>query len=55
MVTGEVLTRLYGHHVDVLHVHGRILVVAGAADDGAAVDGSAGHEAAATGPAAGVG
>ena len=23
------LTALYGHHVDVLHVHGRILVVAG--------------------------
>jgi zinc/manganese transport system ATP-binding protein len=29
VVTPEVLTRLYGHHVDVLHVHGRILVVAG--------------------------
>jgi zinc/manganese transport system ATP-binding protein len=31
VVTSEVLSRLYGHHVDVLHVHGRILVVAGAA------------------------
>ena len=30
----EVLSALYGHHVDVLHVHGRILVVAGpGADD----------------------
>jgi zinc/manganese transport system ATP-binding protein len=31
VVTSEVLSRLYGHHVDVLHVHGRILIVAGAA------------------------
>lgn len=29
VVTGEVLSRLYGYHVDVLHVHGRILVAAG--------------------------
>ncbi len=29
VVTTEVLTRLYGHRVDVLHVHGRVLVVAG--------------------------
>jgi zinc/manganese transport system ATP-binding protein len=29
VVTPEVLTRLYGHRVDVLHVHGRVLVVAG--------------------------
>ena len=28
VVTSEVLSRLYGHHVDVLNVHGRILVVA---------------------------
>src|SRR5262249_4156085 len=35
VITTEVLSRLYGHHVDVLRVHGRILVVAGA---GAAVD-----------------
>ncbi len=30
VVTSDVLSRLYGHHVDVLHVHGRVLVVAGA-------------------------
>jgi zinc/manganese transport system ATP-binding protein len=29
VVTSEVLSQLYGHHVDVLHVHGRVLVVAG--------------------------
>jgi zinc/manganese transport system ATP-binding protein len=40
VVTGEVLSRLYGHHVDVLHVHGRILVVAGAAGPEAAVPAS---------------
>ncbi len=38
VVTSEVLSRLYGHHVDVLNVHGRILVVADtgphALDDG---------------------
>jgi zinc/manganese transport system ATP-binding protein len=33
IVTGEVLSRLYGHRVDVLHVHGRVLVVAGSGDD----------------------
>jgi zinc/manganese transport system ATP-binding protein len=33
VVTGEVLSRLYGHRVDVLHVHGRVLVVAGPAAD----------------------
>ena len=27
----DVLSELYGHHVDVLQVHGRVLVVAGAA------------------------
>jgi zinc/manganese transport system ATP-binding protein len=38
VVTTEVLSRLYGHHVEVLHVHGRVLVVAGsAAGDLAAV------------------
>ena len=26
------LSELYGHHVDVIHVHGRILVVAGRGD-----------------------
>ena len=34
VVRSDVLSRLYGHHVDVLHVHGRVLVVAGAAADG---------------------
>jgi zinc/manganese transport system ATP-binding protein len=29
VVTTEGLSALYGHHVDVLHVHGRIVVVAG--------------------------
>jgi zinc/manganese transport system ATP-binding protein len=44
VVTSEVLSRLYGHHVDVLDVHGRILVVADVGprggDDGAAPAGS---------------
>jgi zinc/manganese transport system ATP-binding protein len=31
VVRTDVLSRLYGHHVDVLHVHGRVLVVAGPA------------------------
>lgn len=30
VVRSDVLSRLYGSHVDVLHVHGRVLVVAGA-------------------------
>ncbi len=25
----DVLSRLYGQHVDVLHVHGRVVIVAG--------------------------
>jgi zinc/manganese transport system ATP-binding protein len=29
VVTSENLTKLYGHHVDVVRVHGRVLVVAG--------------------------
>jgi zinc/manganese transport system ATP-binding protein len=29
VVRADVLGKLYGHHVDVLHVHGRVLVVAG--------------------------
>jgi zinc/manganese transport system ATP-binding protein len=29
VVRGDVLSKLYGHHVDVLRVHGRVLVVAG--------------------------
>ncbi len=28
VVRSEVLSRLYGHHVDVVHLHGRVLVVA---------------------------
>jgi zinc/manganese transport system ATP-binding protein len=32
VVRTEVLSELYGHHVDVLHVHGRVLVAAGEAD-----------------------
>ena len=42
VVQAEVLSRLYGQHVDVLHVHGRVLVVAApAAGEGA--DLTAGH------------
>jgi len=33
VVRSDVLSRLYGHHVDVLHVHGRVIVVAGAGQD----------------------
>jgi zinc/manganese transport system ATP-binding protein len=33
VVRSDVLTELYGHHVDVLRVHGRVLVVAGTGDD----------------------
>jgi zinc/manganese transport system ATP-binding protein len=33
VVRAEVLSRLYGHHVDVLNVHGRVLIVAGAGED----------------------
>jgi zinc/manganese transport system ATP-binding protein len=29
VVRSDVLSALYGHHVDVLHVHGRVVVVAG--------------------------
>jgi zinc/manganese transport system ATP-binding protein len=29
VIRGDVLSTLYGYHVDVLHVHGRVLVVAG--------------------------
>ncbi len=42
VIQAEVLSKLYGHHVDVLHVHGRILVVAGAAP-GPGADLTAGH------------
>jgi zinc/manganese transport system ATP-binding protein len=33
VVRSEVLTRLYGHHVDVLRVHGRVIVIAGTGHD----------------------
>jgi zinc/manganese transport system ATP-binding protein len=33
VVRGDVLSKLYGHHVDVLRVHGRVLVIAGAGDE----------------------
>jgi zinc/manganese transport system ATP-binding protein len=33
VVRSDVLSDLYGHHVDVLRVHGRVLVVAGAGHD----------------------
>jgi zinc/manganese transport system ATP-binding protein len=39
VVRGDVLTRLYGHHVDVLRVHGRVLVVAGVGESSDADDG----------------
>jgi zinc/manganese transport system ATP-binding protein len=42
VIQADVLSKLYGHHVDVLHVHGRILVVAGAAP-GPGADLTAGH------------
>lgn len=33
VVRADVLSKLYGYHVDVLNVHGRVLVVAGAGDE----------------------
>jgi zinc/manganese transport system ATP-binding protein len=33
VIRPEVLTRLYGHHVDVIHLHGRVLVVAGRGEE----------------------
>jgi zinc/manganese transport system ATP-binding protein len=45
VVQPEVLSRLYGQHVDVIRVHGRILVVAapeGAVDEAAAAAEDAG-------------
>jgi zinc/manganese transport system ATP-binding protein len=33
VITSDVLTKLYGHHVDVLRVHGRVIVVAGTGHD----------------------
>ena len=34
VVRSDVLSRLYGHHVDVLKLHGRVLVVAEPGPDG---------------------
>jgi len=42
VIQPEVLSELYGHHVDVLHVHGRVLVVAGTAS-GSGADLVPGH------------
>ncbi len=36
VVRTEVLSALYGHHVDVIHVHGRVLVVGGPGESGEA-------------------
>jgi zinc/manganese transport system ATP-binding protein len=36
VVRSDVLGKLYGHHVDVLRVHGRVIVVAATEDDAAA-------------------
>jgi zinc/manganese transport system ATP-binding protein len=33
VIRGDVLSQLYGHHVDVVRVHGRVLVVAGTAEE----------------------
>jgi zinc/manganese transport system ATP-binding protein len=33
VIRPDVLTRLYGHHVDVIHLHGRVLVVAGRGEE----------------------
>ncbi len=38
VVRGEVLSRLFGEHVDVIRVHGRILVIAAGAGNGASTD-----------------
>jgi zinc/manganese transport system ATP-binding protein len=43
VVRGDVLSRLYGHHVDVVTVHGRVLVVAGGTDDETLLAASAGR------------
>jgi zinc/manganese transport system ATP-binding protein len=43
VVRTEVLSSLYGHHVDVIRVHGRVLVVAGRGDDQPGEAHPAGH------------
>jgi zinc/manganese transport system ATP-binding protein len=42
VIRADTLSALYGHHVDVLHLHGRVLVVAGPGDIGG-VDITLGH------------
>jgi zinc/manganese transport system ATP-binding protein len=43
VVRSDVLYALYGHHVDVLRVHGRVIVVAGTGhDEHAAAEGGDG-------------
>jgi zinc/manganese transport system ATP-binding protein len=54
VIRGDVLSALYGYHVDVLHVHGRVLVVAGAAGEVPAIPGGDG-QALSTGPRIGAG
>ncbi|HLI58479.1 MAG TPA: metal ABC transporter ATP-binding protein [Solirubrobacteraceae bacterium] len=44
VVRGDVLSGLYGHPVDVLHVHGRVLVVAAVGEDAGASAAPAGVE-----------
>ncbi|MDQ6806781.1 MAG: hypothetical protein M3065_17885, partial [Actinomycetota bacterium] len=41
VVRTDVLSELYGRQVEVLHIHGRVLVVAGPSDD---PHGAHGHE-----------
>ncbi len=46
VVRADVLSELYGSHVDVLNVHGRVLVVAGAGEESERAEpGERGHEA----------
>ena len=45
VIQADVLSRLYGHHVDVVQVHGRVLVVADAAPGGDGADLTASHAA----------
>jgi zinc/manganese transport system ATP-binding protein len=52
IVRSEVLSKLYGHHVDVLRVHGRVIVVAGTGHDEHAPEEQAPDEPADDGPPA---
>jgi zinc/manganese transport system ATP-binding protein len=52
VVRSEVLSKLYGHHVDVLRVHGRVIVVAGTGHDEHAPEEHAPDEPADDGPPA---